>query len=205
MANILKIKNTIAFLQESNPEALNELKKQFPGNTEILEGKEKYGAEYHADTPEKKNAVLAVTVKALEGLVIQFTPLQNLLREKLSRAQNLRFIASLIAVFSSTVLAALISTQNGSLIVKVTIAGINLFASALPLIANWMETSKYGGSKKLVDYLTEINTDLAEAKNIERLLQKDVDLNNYDDDTIKNIKKTDEIFGKLADIQEQLN
>jgi hypothetical protein len=35
------------------------LKKQFPANTEILEGKEKYGPEDHADTPEKKNAVLA--------------------------------------------------------------------------------------------------------------------------------------------------
>lgn len=204
MESILKIKNTVAFLEENNPSALAELKKQYPGNTDILEGKEKYGAEDHADTESKQEALIAVSLKGLQGMLVKVTPYQEILRKRLARAKTFRLIASITAIFTSTVLAALIGSNTGSAPVKILFAVINLIASALPILASYLDTSKYGGSKNMSDYLSVVNATFAEAKTLERLLQKDQELHNWDADTISNIKKTDEIFAKLSDIEEQL-
>jgi hypothetical protein len=204
MESILKIKNTIAFLEEKNPLVLAQLKKQYPGNEDILDGKEKYGAEDHADTPAKQKAVLIASAEGLRAMRGEVAPLQERLRKRLARAKNFRLIAAVVAVFSSTVLAVFIGTNSGSLLTKIVLAVVNLIASTLPLVSGWLETSKYGSNKNMVQYLSEVNATFAEANTVERLLQKDLQLDNYDEDTIRNIKKTDEIFAKLSDVEQQL-
>jgi hypothetical protein len=205
MESILKIKNTIAFLEENNPSALAALKKKYPGNEDILEGKEKYGAEDDADTVSKQKAVLEATVMGLQATRSKVAPFQEALRKRLASAKNFRLLAALIAVFSSTVLVVFIGAKAGSPITRFVLAVINLVASALPLVATWLETSKYGGNKNMVDYLSQVNATFAEANTLERLLQKDLQLDHYDKDTITNIKKAEEqIMPKLYDIEQQL-
>ena len=204
MDSILKIKNTIAFLGDTSPEALNDLKKKFPADKDLLSGRETYGAEDNADSPEKRKAVLMVTLKALSVVMDVASPLQNTLRRKLAAAKRLRFIASVLTILSSTVIVVLIGTEKGSFGVKLGLAVFNFITAILPQIADWLGSSKYGDKKSLQESLTELNSLTAEGKSLMRMLQKDMDLDNYDNDTVANVKKTDELLGKLTDVSESL-
>ncbi len=204
MDSILKIKNTVAFLAQVSPEALKVVQNQFPDNKDILSGRETYGAEDHADTPEKKKALVLISIKALSASMSVVEPLLISIRQKLTAAKRLRFVASILSILSSTVIVVLIGTDKGSFGIKIGLAIFNFITAVLPQVADWMSSSKYGGKKDMNDSLVELNSLFAEGKNLGRMLQKDQDLDNYDNDTVANIKKTDELLGKLTEISESL-
>lgn len=197
-----RLKNSVAILNEYNPQIVVALKNEYP-NSELLSGLETWGNHTVSQLPEtaRIKEEVAIIIGSLTEIQKRIDPSINDIKRKLKRANRMKFYAAAISIVTSLLIAIL--HKNGKAIILPAI--LNMISSIFLLYANNLESPTMSTKKSLSDYFQSINQLYGKTERIIYHLEKKIKIGTFDEDISKLIVEGEEIAIELRMFQRDLS